>query len=234
MTQFKLSLILGVLCIPGFSAAQNSNRISLQTGLLHTFFDGSPVMNFAYPNSAKKPFKGLLINSVGVQYRRSINEQSTFSVDVDVFHESYDKHESTYPTYEPMAQSRHFRTLKLNYVRIAPLNAKMDFVYGGGINFRTGSELIMITRGILAINGNDTIFEILAKNLGRNDFGLNAFAGIDYTPVNWWTFSAKIDFLGSVILSDKKGRKEMKDVYDSPQFPSRYDFSFNLGVGFNF
>jgi hypothetical protein len=227
-------ILLGVLCTSSSIFAQDKNRITLQTGLFHCFFDGSPLMNTNYQSKGAKPFNGLLINSLGIQYRRAINEKSAFSVDYDYFEEGYRKYYGMYPTYEPMIGTRSWLTVKFNYIRILPLNDRFDFVYGGGINFRSGREVIIITNGIIGSIHGEPAYESLVIPVGRNDIGLNAFAGLDYSPLKWLTFSSRIDFLSSIIMYKTDGRQKMKDVYDSPQFPSRYDLSFNLGVGFNF
>jgi hypothetical protein len=210
-------ILLGFIFTSNSAFSQAKNRIALQTGLFHCFFDGSPLMNLNYSNKAKKPFNGLLINSLGIQYIRKINEKNAIGVEYNSFREEYDKHLNKYPSEEPIVDNRLF-----------------NFIYGGGINFRSGSEAIIISRGIIGIWNGTPIYELVEENLIRNDLGLNTFVGIDYTPVKWLTLSAKINFLGIVYVNDKDGMREMKEVYDSPQFPSKYDLSFNLGLGFNF
>lgn|GEM_PF-3720969 len=135
MKLFKLTLILfGMFFTPVVILAQQKNRLTLQTGLFHSYFDGSPLMNTNFPNNAKPPFTGLLINSVGIQYKRTINNKNAICVDFDSFHESYDKHFSTYPTQEPVVGSRSWVTVRINYCRAHSLTDHFDFVYGGGVN----------------------------------------------------------------------------------------------------
>lgn len=81
---------------------------------------------------------------------------------------------------------------------------------------------------------NTILMESKVVTVVRNDIGINAFAGIDYTPVKWLTLSTKINLLGFVYINDKENTRKMKEVYDSPQYPSRLDLSFNLGIGVNF
>jgi hypothetical protein len=227
-------MLLGVIFIPSILFAQPKNRITLQTGLFHCFFDGSPLMNINYQNKAKKPFNGLLINSLGILYNRKIKEKNFIGLEYNSFREEYDKHLNKYPSEEPIVDNRLFFTITLNYGRILPLGKQVNFIYGGGVNFRSGSEAIIISRGIIGVWNGMTIYELVEENLIRNDFGLNTFIGIDYTPLKWLTLSTKINFLGIVYVNDKDGMREMREVYHSPQFPSRYDLSFNFGIGFNF
>lgn len=227
-------ILLGVLCTSSNIFAQDKNRITLQSGLFHCFFDGSPLMNTNYTSKDHTPFHGVLISSFGVQYRRKFNPKNAVSIDFDCFWEGYHKNYRMYPTYGPMVGDRHWVTVKMNYIRILPLNDRFDFTYGGGVNFRSGREVIIIVNGLMGTIHGEPAYESLVVPIGRNDFGLNAFAGLDYSPLRWLTLSTKIDFLSSIVMYKTDGRQKMKDVYDAPQFPSRYDLSFNLGIGFNF
>jgi hypothetical protein len=230
-------LLLGALCAPSFTKAQNKNHIYLETGLLHCFFDGSPLMNTNYQNKANKPFNGLLINSLGIDYKRDFNSRNSLIIGYRIFWEIYDKNTNAYPIHEPVVGERHFLTVNINYCRTNLISDRISFIYGGGINFRHGFESIIITRGIIGYIQNDPnqpVYELLIENITKNDPGLNAFSGIEYTPLKLLTFSTKVDFLGTLRFNDRDGKKEMKEVYDSPQFPTRFDLSFNLGVGFNF
>jgi hypothetical protein len=236
MNQTKL-LILSlwiVIFVPGHLSAQSRNHIYLQTGLFHIFFDGSPLMNIRYHNISKKPFNGLLINSLGVDYKRDFDSRNSLIIGGRSFRESYDKHFNAYPINDPIVFQRLFLTFYINYCRTAPISKSVSLTYGGGINFRHGSESIIITRGIISYFHEEPVYELLLVNLIKDDPGVNVFTGIDYTPVNWLTLSTKVDLLTAVRFNDKDGKAEMRDVYDSPQFPTRFDLSFNLGVGFNF
>jgi hypothetical protein len=90
MKIIKLVLILGFFA-PSILWGQNKNRFSLQTGLMHCFFDGSPVMNTKYPSKAIKPFNGVLINSVGLSFQRNFSAKSSISIDFMHFFEGYFK-----------------------------------------------------------------------------------------------------------------------------------------------
>ena len=59
---------------PNVVSAQN-NRLAIQTGLFHYFFDKTPVLNTNYLDKQRKPFSGLFYNSLGIQYQRKINKK---------------------------------------------------------------------------------------------------------------------------------------------------------------
>ena len=230
-------VLLGVLCIPSISMAQNKNHIYLQTGLFHCFFDGSPLINTNYLNKSIKPFRGLLINSLGIDYQRDFNSRNSLIVGYKSFREIYYKNTNAYPINKPVIGERRFLTVNINYCITNPISDRISLIYGGGVNFRHGSEYIIITRGIIGYIQNDPnqpVYELLIESLNRDDIGLNVFAGVNYSPLKWLTLSTKIDLLGALRFNDRDGEKEMKEVYDSPQFPTRFDLSVNLGVGFNF
>jgi hypothetical protein len=235
MRQLKHQLILlGVLCAPGIIFAQTKNRISFQTGLVHCFFDGSPIMNFRYPSTAHKPFNGLLLNSLGISYQRKIGLQNFLNLEYNSFRESYRKHSNTYPITEPLVYQRLFSTVKINFIRTIKVTDRWQFLYGGGICYRGGSEVIIVNRGILGYHNGNPIYELNLVNVSRNDLGLNVFGGIEYTPRTWLTFYSKIDFFGLVYINPTDSQEKLKNVYDSPQYPSRYDLSLKFGIGFNF
>ena len=237
MRQIKLRLmILGVLCTPSILFTQTNNRVSIQTGLFHCFFDGSPILNVNYPlkNNKLDIFNGLFLNSVGLEYSRLITQKSFLAINYLSFRQNYNKHTDTYPIIEPIVGWRYFSTVGLSYSRKMELSTKFDFIYGGGVNFRRGEEAIIISRHPIGSFNGQTVYELWIENIRRNDIGLNTFVGIDYTPVKWLTLSTKIDFLGFVYIHDKEKAKRLKEVYDSPQFPSKYDLSLRFSLGFNF
>ncbi|MEX1191694.1 MAG: hypothetical protein WED10_12480 [Brumimicrobium sp.] len=235
------AFLFGLFCTSGFALGQTKNRITVQTGLFHYYFDQAPILNVNYQSDAgSNPFNGLLLNSLGIKYTRNINTNSFFSVEYNMFEEQYVKHYKTYPLKEPMVGNRGFSTYNVSYGRILPLNNQFNFVYGGGVNYRRGLEVIIVSNhplgGSLSGNSeyNTPLMESSVVTVVRNDIGINAFGGIEYTPLKWLTLSTKIDLLGFIYINDKEKTRKMKEVYDSPQYPTRFDLSFNLGLGFNF
>lgn len=131
--QIFVLLTLGVLCTSGFVLGQPKNRITVQTGLFHYFFDEAPILNINHQSDAgSNPFNGLLLNSVGIKYTRNINTNSFFSLEYNIFDEQYRKHNNIYPIKKPIIGNRGFSTYNLSYGRILPLSDQFDLVYGGG------------------------------------------------------------------------------------------------------
>lgn len=227
MKQFHL-LILGVVCTSSILFGQTNHRISIQTGLFHHFFDGSPILNLNYQNKLKKPFNGLLINSQGLNYAFRLNAKSAVSLDCLYFFEQYTK--NIREANKNSAFQRGFLTFTLNYERKLKMNSLLNFVYGSGVSYRYGREVIIVNFFISG-NGQKDFFVEASQ---RSDMGINLFSGIEYTPTKRITLFGKIDFLGFVYRNATFAKKEFKEVYDAPQYPSRFDLSLRLGIGYNF
>lgn len=236
-------IILGVLFAPSISFCQirdsskvKMNRVSIQTGLFHYFFDKAPILNVNYREGPSGPrdglFNQLFINSIGLQYFRKVNSKNAISIEANLFNTFYHKHVDIFPDeyqYEPpeaLVLRRDFFSLNVNYIRIERLNSKAQFNFGGGVNYRHGSESILVNKGW---------FDLLTQGTNKRDFGLNAFAGIDYTPISWLTFYSKIDFMGLVYLHDKENIEKLRNYPNMPDhYPSRFDLSLRFGIGVNF
>jgi len=228
MRALKL-IILGAIFAPSIVFGQPKNRISIQTGLMHCFFDGSPLMNIKYPQNEVKPFNGVLINSVGLRFERKLKDNNSLSVEFMNFFESYTK------TYRELKKNqvgaRLYNTATLNYNKFFNLNNNFSLVYGGGLNYRFGQENVVVNYGYFPYL---ELYEPLIEVAKRSDFGINLLCGIEYSPYKWFTIFAKLDFLSFVYMTDKEAHKKLKNVYGMNNFPSRFDLSLKLGVGFNF
>jgi hypothetical protein len=66
------------------------------------------------------------------------------------------------------------------------------------------------------------------------DIGLNARAGIEYSPLKWLTLYSKFDFIGFVYLHNKKAIQELQGLYGYDNYPHRFDLSWRFRIGFNF
>ncbi len=236
-----LIILLGLFFTPSVLFSQitdtskiKMNRISLQTGLFHYFFDGAPILNINHREFAGEPRQGifsqLFINSIGLQYNRKINNKNALSVEFMSFWNRYYIHSDSLSNYfldEAIVFGRFFSTVNISYSRIQNLSTKFDLIYGGGVNYRNGRETILLGRSWI---------ELQLISSSKNDFGLNAFAGIDYTPLKWLTLYTRIDFMTLVYINDKEAIKRFKENYNNvpSHFPSRYDLSLRFGIGVNF
>lgn len=233
--------MLGIIA-PGITISQNNNRISIQTGLFHSFFDGSSIVNKERQASSKFNFRdphnyfgGYLNDSWGIQFQRKINSKSSISAEYMVLNASYDyKEVYNNPTAKPVICTRQLKYFNINYIRQLKLSNQFDFVYGGGLNYIWGSESTYHYTDWAGWGGEPRFYTHY-----RNDVGLNLRTGIEYSPLKWLTLYTNFDFIG-IAYSDakdidrKNASKFYKENHGIKNIPSRYDLSWRFGLGFNF
>jgi len=233
----KILFFTLVTFVPSALLSQKNNRISIQTGLFHSFFDGSSIINKEINNYKKVPrnlFGGVLNDSKGFGYQRKINSKSSISFEYMVLNTGYDYTEVINNSgVKPVIATRNLKSVNLNYSRILPISQKFDFVYGGGLNYLWGYE------GLYHYTAYFGWGEPRFYGFYRNDFGINLRTGIEYKPIKWITLFTNFDILGIAYLGaediDGNNAEEFyNDKFDLKNIPSRYDLSWRFGIGFNF
>jgi len=227
MSKLKL-IILGALCAPSILLAQSKNRITIQTSLIHCFFDNSPLMNLKYPSKDIKPLKGILLSSVGLCYSRNIKPDFQLSFEAMYFYVGYRK--AIIEEINGQAISRGYLTFNLTADKFINFSKKNYFTYGAGLGYRHGDESIGVAYGEIAPGINEVLVELCK----RRDLGITGFAGYEYRPYSFLSLFAKIDFLGMIYINDKIARNRLRDYYGISKYPSHFDLSLKLGIGFNF
>ncbi len=205
------------------------NRITLQTGLFHCFFDGTPMINTNYRNKYE-PFRKLLYSSFGGQFRRQLNTKNAVLLE-------YMYHKSSYLNVITELKNAiteiKYNTINATYERCLPIS-KFNLTYGGGLNYRIGNESILVDYLPHYNDANQVYYEPIKKSRKLNDFGINMRAGIEYTPSKWLTIFSKVDLLGFLYLSNKTVIKEIQQDYHMNNYPRRFDLSWRFGIGYNF
>lgn len=220
-------MVLGAFT-PSTIFAQN-NRISIHSGLFHSFFDESPVLNTNHPNKAVKPFSGLFYNSLGIQYDRKLNSKSRFSVEYNYYYEIYQNVYSE--LVKNVVSERQSNIFNLNYSQLIYSKPKINVPIGIGLNYRHGAEFIVVNYGYFQYLD---IYEPLIETRIQRDLGLNLRAGIEYSPIRWLTLYSNFDLIGFVYLHDKNAIERIQDTYGYNKYPHRFDLSWRFGIGFNF
>ena len=237
-----LFLTLGAYA-PSVLLSQNNNRISLQTGLFHSFFDGSAIVNSKPTNQAKRIYnykilsnllQGVLNDSRGINYQRKINAKSAISLEYMTLGTDYNyKEVINNSDVKPVVAWRNLKYVNLTYSRLLNLNNEFNFTYGAGFNYVWGREVLYHYTAYYGWG------EPRFYGYYRNDFGINLRTGIEYTPIKWITLFTNFDFLGIAYLGaediDGNNAEEFyKDKFDLKNIPSRFDLSWRFGIGFNF
>lgn len=214
---------------PNTLFAQNNNRLSIQTGLFHCFFDKTPLLNTNYLNKADKPFNGLFYNSLGIQYQRKINSLSSIGIEYSYFYESY---WSVYPNLiKNIVPERQINTFNITYSRFIQLVPKLNFTFGGGTSFRFGSEYVVVNYHYFQNYG---FYEPNVEVRLVRDVGVNIRTGIEYSPLKWLTLYTKINLIGFVYMNDHGRIERIRKFYNYKKYPSHFDLSWRFGIGFNF
>ena len=230
MRAFVLLLLLGLAC-PNISFSQASNRISIQTGLFHTFFDkSSPFLNLENRDKSKIPYqKNFFFNSYELQYQRKIGELNAISVEGSYYFNTYAKVYGQ--DFKEAYYARGYYTINASFIRCLKINDRFNYRYGGGVNYRLGHEDVVFNYPSLEKSQNPNVFMESRK---VRDFGINARSGLEYSPLDWLSLYSELDFIGFVYVHDKKQIKLIKDDYGFNGYPVRFDLSWRFGVGFNF
>lgn len=205
------------------------NRIALQTGLFHCFFDGTPMVNINH-RQKYEPFRKLLYTSFGGQFRHQLNTRNAILLE-------YMYHKTSYLNVTPELKNAvvdiKYNTINATYERCLPIS-RFCITYGGGLNYRMGNEAIVVDYLAHYYGVNQIYYEPIKKSRKLNDFGMNMRAGIEYTPRKCLTIFSKVDLLGFFYTSDKMITNDIKQNYNVDAYPRRFDLSWRFGLGYNF
>lgn len=230
MRVFFILMMVGFI-YPTIIFSQGNNRISIQTGLFHSFFDKTtPYLNVNYRDKNKMPYqRNLFFNSYEIQYQRKIDSLNAISIEGSYYFYGYMSVSNK--LLKRVYSDRGFYTINSSYKRSLNINDKFNFTYGGGLNLRFGNEGIIITYADLGSMPNA---EILMESRQLLDFGLNARTGIEYSPIKWLTLYSEFDLIGFIYVHDKKQIELIRDFYGFKGYPKKFDLSWRFGIGFNF
>lgn len=232
----------GFLQSPFFQKVFNGdNRFSIQTGLFHQFFDGSPVVNPERMHENRTFLKdplsvwGARINdSWGWDLRRKINEKSAIGLEYMIYRASYIGLFTEWSG-PPRTGGRWRKKYSLTYFRLIPLNEKIEFNVGLGVTYQWGRDGYNLSPPPYPDDFYDKYFFVGE----RKDFGLNVKSNFEYTPIKQLTLSIGVDWTWSVFSENKDYRgintnDFFVEEYGITKFPSKNNLSFNLSAGFNF
>ena len=125
MNWIKILLITLGVYAPSVLFSQENNRISLQTGLFHCFFDGSAIINSQPTNQAKRIYNhkilsnllnGIVNDSRGINYQRKINSFSNISLEYMNYATDYYFTENIDWRVKPIVQWRNIKFLNIKVV----------------------------------------------------------------------------------------------------------------------
>lgn len=229
--------VLGVYT-PSTSFSQGKNRLSIQTGLFHCFFDNSAIVNKPPDYDFKRKFSNLfgsvLNDSKGIQFSRQIKGTHTISLEYMILRAGYITSFPLNYNSTPLIYTRAIKTFNLSYHNRCLIGNNFYFTYGGGMLYQWGIDAFLISNNFAGWG-----YEAQIDGYSRKDFGLNLRTGIEYQVNKWLTLYSNINFSGIVYLNTKdhdgtNTNTFYKEKYGMKNTPSRTDLSLNFGIGFNF
>ena len=223
----KYIIVFGIF-FPSTIFSQKTS-ISIQTGVVHCFFDRTPIIDAYFFDKTNNSNLGLLYNSIGISFEQKLKLNSSLSLSYDYYNEIY---ESIYRTFQTNAVfHRNTNTLKLAYYQFYPLCDRVSLKYGGGINYRFGQELVVVGYHQF---GNLNAYSINLVSRFQSDLGLSLTGGIEYQPTQWLKLFSNYNLFGITYIHDKEAIKNIQEIYNYKKYPSRFDFSCQIGIGFCF
>lgn len=245
MKSFILYFLLLGSILPSSIFSQN-NRLSIQTGLFHETFDKTPLINksrtitrfnWKVPHSY---FGGYLNESLGFQYQRKIIRNHFIGIEFMSRSCSYYLRGFTLEDIGPFIVAKNTKKVNLIYFYKYNLNTSIKLTFASGINYIWGNELVYL----YTPPSSSSWYEPQFGTIERSDFGLNMRLGFEYSPLKWLTLYSDFDFLGIFYLR-KISKKDspyalpathefFKENYGIEYLPSRWDLSWQFGIGFNF
>jgi len=198
--------------------SQSKHSIAIQSGLIHSYFDNTPLMNFNYTSKDQGIFHGVHLGSVGVDYAYQINPKNIVAVEYSRLANSYKEIWANHGMGDVC--SRYFRTLYLKYQRGNSISKKTSFIYGTGVSFRYGETSLFTSSSQYTHEYNE-------RNLA-----LNAFVGINHQFTQRWGVFYKFDLRSVLYYINHEELNEYPQFH--PNYPNRFDLSLKLGLSFHF
>ena len=216
----KLIYTLLFLSLTQLTSAQTRHTISIQSGLIHSFFDNTPLMNINYTSKDQGLFHGVFLGSTGLSYAYALNQKSSIAFEAYRLSQLYVKFKDHHILGD--MQSRMFRTYSLNYNRNLALNQKMSFIIGAGISYRNGSVAQYTVKDPLPYT----------HNYKESNFGVNTITGLRYNFCKNFSLYSILDLRSICYYVNHKELEEYPQFH--PNYPNRFDLSLKVGLSFHF
>jgi hypothetical protein len=221
LKQLYLLTAFGVF-IPNAVFSQKKNRISLQSGLVNCFFDGSPIIN-------KPKVVDFLFDAKGFELMRRI-KKSQISFEYMSFNGAY-QYTLNYGKADAPAQFmwKQLKFITGFYNRELPMGTHWSFKYGAGATYTWGDAALHHYAFDLGSWTESQVTGYVSK-----DIGMNLKAGIDYIPIKWLTIYSNFNFLASIYQKNNIDFSQSYTASYHKNVPSRYSLFLRFGIGFNF
>jgi len=202
--------------------SQSKHTFSIQSGLVHSYFDNTPLVNLNYTSKDQGIFHGVHLGSVGVDYNFQINPKNALSVEFNRLYKTY--HANWYDHKLGDVSGRDLRTFYLKYQRNHSISAKTNLNFGVGLSYRIGDINMFTVNGT---NPSDYIARYVEDN-----YALNTFVGLSHPLNKRFSIFYKLDLRSIVYYVNREELNEYPQFH--PNYPNRFDLSLKLGLSFHF
>ncbi len=218
----KLIYILLFLSITQLASAQSRHTISIQSGVIHSFFDNTPLMNINYTSKDQGLFHGVFLGSAGLSYAYALNQKSSITAEATILANSYRKYRYEYPVGEKYTISRILGTFCLKYNRYTELTERTRFFYGLGASYRYGIQDVR--------SGPNISFCSTLSKRYQSNLGLTTTTGLQYQLNKRFSLYTMLDL--RTVAFNTGGYFKNTILYD--RSPNRFDLSLKVGLSFHF
>lgn len=214
----KILLTSAFMLLSFYSSSQIKHSLSIQSGLIHSFFDNTPLVNLNYTSKDQGIFHGVFLGSNGLSYAFTLNNKSSIAFEGTRLARTYEKYRNDYQMGD--LERRVLSTFCIKYIRNFLLTEKTKFIYGAGVSYRKGFEDIHLGPAPWQFNSSVVQYNI----------GLTTVAGVQYPLNNSFSIYSLIDLRTTLVNLDNNFQNPR--IYN--RYPNRFDLSLKLGLSFHF
>jgi hypothetical protein len=216
----KLYLMSAIISAAFFSMGQSKHSVSFQSGIFHSYFDQTPLMNFNYTSKEQGIFHGVFLGSNGLSYSYGLNQRSCVSAEATRLARRYDKNRYSHQFGD--IDKRIISTYSIKYIRNVALNEKVQFQYGAGISYRNGNVYQYTVPSPLTYT----------HMFNESNFGMSTLIGFRYYLNQKFSLYTLFDFRSVLYFVNHEELNANPELH--PGYPNRFDLSLKLGLSFHF
>lgn len=216
----KIPFLFAFTLVMNIGHSQSKNAISIQSGVFHSYFDRTPLMNFNYTSRDQGLFHGIFLGSNGLRYSYDLNKKSSISLEATRLGSSYKKYRYEHQFGD--IGSRVLNTFGINYNRNVALTEKAQFQFGAGISYRNGNVYQYTVPSPSSY----------AHTHYESNFGLSTFLGFRYYLNQTFSMYSLLDFRSVVYYVNHEELNANPQFH--PGYPNRFDLSLKVGLSVHF
>jgi len=238
MNSLKRSIILALLLVNFGAVAQKKNSIVVQTGILNYFYDSNPILMNTSKSGKIDRIRDFtdytLIKSIGIDYNREINQKSSLTFSFNKFSGYFGGNEKSRTNKEPEIAHRDWYLLSLCFNRKLIDRAKFEWTYGGGLQYREGTEAYQVFYE--PPNPHPFHVSFLAWQIDKREVGLNANSRIKYSFLKSLFLYSKLDIQYYIYDAGKPTFDKVVEESPSREFNRTFplNHTFTIGLGWDF